>query len=366
MKAIGITPLKAHTARPVELPMPKLEDVPNGRGVLVQVLQVGVDGTDKELHLGEYGNAPPGQDFLVTGHEAFGRVIDVGKNVTDLKKGDFVVPTVRRPGGSIFDVIGHYDMTSEDVYYERGINLLQGFMTEYFVDDPEYLVKVPERLKHIAVLLEPMSVSEKGIIQAEETQRRLRVWRPRKAAVMGSGPIGLLAALGLRLRGLDVTVFARTPPPHLKAELVEEIGARYVSTRENSIRKAAEEHGPFDIIFEATGSSAIVFESMHVLAKNGVLVLSSITGGKGTLEVEADKLNLEFVLGNKVMVGTVNGHRGYFESGILYFARAEAEYPGWLSRLLTHPFRGFERYKEMFDVLFHNPAAIKAYMIMGD
>ena len=69
MKAVGITPRQAHTARMVELPMPQLDEIPNGRGVLVKILQVGVDGTDKELHLGEYGHAPEGFDFLVSGHE---------------------------------------------------------------------------------------------------------------------------------------------------------------------------------------------------------------------------------------------------------------------------------------------------------
>ena len=69
MKAIGITPHQAHTARMVELPQPQLDDIPDGRGVLVRVLQVGVDGTDKELHLGEYGDAPDGYDFLVPGRD---------------------------------------------------------------------------------------------------------------------------------------------------------------------------------------------------------------------------------------------------------------------------------------------------------
>ena len=118
---------------------------------------------------------------------------------------------MRRPGSSIYDRIGTYDMTTDDVYYERGINLLHGYLTEYYVDDPEYIVRVPAGLRDVGVLLEPTTVVEKGIAQAYEIQRRLRVWRPRKVAVMGAGTIGLLAALVLRLRGLDVTVFGRTP-----------------------------------------------------------------------------------------------------------------------------------------------------------
>ena len=138
--------------------------------------------------------------------------------------------TVRRPGSSIYDQIGTYDMTTDDMYYERGINLRHGYLSEYYVDDPEYIVKIPPGLKDVAVLLEPTTVVEKGIAQAYEIQRRLRVWRPRKAAVMGAGTIGLLAALVLRLRGLEVTVFGRTAAPYLNSDLVEAIGAQYEST----------------------------------------------------------------------------------------------------------------------------------------
>jgi len=366
MKAVGITPRQARTARLVELPMPRLDDVPDGRGVLVKILQVGVDGTDKELHLGEYGAAPPGYDFLVTGHESFGRVIEVGPNVTELAPGDYVVATVRRPGSSIYDLIGMYDMTSDDTYYERGINLRHGYTTEYYVDDPEYIVKVPPGLKHLGVLLEPMSIIEKGIVQAYEIQRRLKVWRPRKAAVMGAGPIGLLAALGLRLRGPDVTVFARSPKPNRNAGLVEELGARYLSTKEVPVAEAASRFGPFDLIFEATGVSSILFEAAHALAKNGVLVMSSITGGNRKTEVESDRLNLEFVLGNKLMFGTVNAHRGYFEAGLADFARAEVAYPGWLAKLLTHPVNALENFSELIRILFEEKEAIKAYLIISD
>jgi threonine dehydrogenase-like Zn-dependent dehydrogenase len=334
--------------------------VPNGRGVLVRVLRVGIDGTDKEINSGEYGAAPPGYDFLVTGHEGFGIVEAVGANVSEFKPGDYVVATVRRPGHSIYDLIGTSDMTTDEVYYERGINLLHGFLTEFYVDDAEYIVKIPATLKNVGVLLEPFTVVQKGIRQAYEAQRRLRVWRPRKAAVMGTGSIGLLGALALRLRNIDVTAFARQPAPHLRSKLLKAIDARYISTRQTPILEAAKQFGPFDLIFEATGASAIVFDSMQALAKNGALVLSSVTGGDNRLEIPADKINLEFVLGNKLMVGTVNANREYFESGVRDMALAEAQYSGWLRQLLTDPVQGLENYKEAFQKL-DSKEAIKVF-----
>jgi len=361
VKAIAVYPGKSNSAHLAELEKPSLESIPNGRGVLVRVLRVGVDGTDKEINAAEYGAAPPGYDFLVTGHEGFGQVEAVGPNVSEFKPGDYVVATVRRPGKSIYDVIGTNDMTTDDTYYERGINLLHGFLTEYYVDDAEFLVKVPPPLKEIGVLLEPFTVVQKGITQAYEAQRRLRVWRPRKVAVMGAGTIGLLAALALRLRNLDVTVFARNQRPNPRAELLDAIGARYIATQELSILDGGEQFGPFDLVFEATGASSVVFDSMQVLAKNGALVLSSVTGGDRKVEIPADKINLGFVLGNKLMVGTVNANREYFESGVRDLAQAEAQYSGWLNRLLTHPIKGLENYTQAFNALENAKDAIKVF-----
>ena len=361
MKAISVFPGKPNSVHVAELPKPSVDQVPNGRGVLVKVLRVGVDGTDKEINAAEYGAAPPGYDFLVIGHEGFGRVEAVGPNVTGLKPGDYVVATVRRPGKSIYDLIGTNDMTTDDTYYERGINLRHGYLTEYYVDDAEFIVKVPQGLKHVGVLLEPTTVVEKGIYQAYEIQRRLKVWKPRKAAVMGAGTIGLLATLVLRLRGLDVTTFARSTKPYLNADLIEELGARYISTKETPILDAAKQHGPFDLIFEGTGNSSVVFDSMQALGKNGVLVLSSVTGGDKMISIPADRINLEFVLGNKVMVGTVNANREYFELGVRDMAQAEAEYPGWLSKLLTDPVQGLENYPELFKKLTSPNGVIKVF-----
>lgn len=361
MRAIAVHPGKANSAHLTEMPKPCLKDIPRNRGVLVKVLRVGVDGTDKEINAAEYGAAPDGFNFLVIGHESFGQVQEVAPGVSELVPGDYVVAMVRRPGYSIYDQIGLQDMTTDDTYFERGINLRHGYLAEYYADDADYLIKIPRGLKNVGVLLEPMTVVEKGVAQAYEIQRRMKVWRPRKAAVMGAGTIGLLAALVLRLRGLDVTVFSRERKPNRNAELIEETGARYVSVQDTSILEGARQSGPFDVIFEATGFSPVVFDSMQALAKNGVLVLSSITGGDRKVEVPADRINLDFVLGNKVMVGTVNAARENFEEGVRDMAKAEAEYPGWLSQLLTHPVHGLENYEQLFQLLLNGNGAIKVY-----
>ncbi|HXE76366.1 MAG TPA: glucose 1-dehydrogenase [Candidatus Xenobia bacterium] len=361
MKAVAVIPGKPNSVHLRDVPKPTLEQVPNGRGVLVKVLRVGVDGTDKEINAAEYGAAPRGDDHLILGHESFGRVEAVGPSVTEFKPGDYVAATVRRPGSSLYDRIGLYDMTTDDTYFERGINLRHGFLAEYYVDEPEYIIRVPEKLKTVGVLMEPTSVAEKGIAQAYEIQRRLRVWHPRKAAVLGTGTLGLISALLLRLRGLEVTAFGRTPLPYKNADLLAEIGVRYVNTADLSLTDASKKYGPFDIIFEGTGFSPIVFEAMEVLAKNGVLVLVSVTGGDRKAEVPADRINLGFVLGNKVAVGSVNANREHFEMGAKDLSEAELQYPGWLAKLLTHPVKGLENYRELLDTLTQGKDVIKVF-----
>src|SRR5262250_71659 len=204
MRAVAVYPGKPNSVHLAQMAKPSATDIAGGRGVLVKVLRVGVDGTDKEIDAAEYGASPSGFDFLVIGHESFGRVEEVGPNVTEFRPGDYVVATVRRPGSSIYDQIGNPDMTTDDTYFERGINLRHGYLAEYYTENADFLVKIPQGLKQVAVLLEPFTVVEKGIAQAFEIQRRLKVWRPRRAAVMGAGTIGLLATAALRMRGLEV------------------------------------------------------------------------------------------------------------------------------------------------------------------
>jgi threonine dehydrogenase-like Zn-dependent dehydrogenase len=366
MKAVAVTPGKPGSVHLADLPKPKIEDVPGGRGVLVRVLKIGVDATDREINEAKYGAAPPGYDFLVLGHESFGIVEAVGSNVKHLKPGDYVTATVRRPGGSIYDQIGTSDMTSEEVYYERGINLLHGFLTEYYVDDAEFIVRMPAGLKHLHVLAEPMSCATKAVQQAYEVQRRLRVWRPKIAYVMGAGQIGLLTTLVLRLRGLEVFTLARGTPPSLKSELVEAMGAHYISTQQTSPQDLAKQVGKADLIIDATGSSAIAFGCMQLLGHNGVLVWTSVTGGLQHVEVPSDKVNLDWVLGNKLLLGSVNANREHFEMGIKDLAHGEVLYPEVLRRILTTPICGLDNYQQMMKALVDDTAALKVYVEVAE
>jgi threonine dehydrogenase-like Zn-dependent dehydrogenase len=363
MKAIAVTPGTPNSIHLRDVPKPSVDQVPDGHGVLVRVLRVGVDGTDKEINAAEYGAAPEGDDYLIIGHENLGVVEEVGPNVPDtIVPGTYVVASVRRPGSSIYGRIGLQDFTTDNVYYERGINLLHGYLTEYYVEDASFVFPLPRTLQEVGVLLEPTTVAEKGINHAFEIQRRLKVWEPRRACILGSGTIGLLMALAARLRGLELTVYSLPQRPYRNADLVEQLGGRYVSSTDRTLAELSAEHGPFDLIMDATGFSPIIWEAAEVLAKNGVLVLSSITGGERTAEINSDRINQSFVLGNKVMVGTVNASPADFRSGVDDLIKAEALFPGWLAQLLTTPIHGLENYEEMIRALTEDREAIKVFV----
>ena len=332
MKAIAVFPGKPNSAHLAELAKPSVSDVPRGRGVLVKVLRVGVDGTDREINAAEYGAAPDGYDFLVIGHEGFGQVEAVGPNVTFIRPGDFVVATVRRPGSSLYDTIGLQDMTTDSEYFERGINLRHGYLTEYYVEDEAVRREGavgPSRRRRAA------RADDRG---AEGDHPGLRDPAPPEGlAPANSGRHGLWDA---RSAGLSRAATARPARDDVRPNEATVSQCRAARQDRRPLRDhdrtehqgSAADAGAFDLIFEGTGSSAVVFESMQALAKNGVLVLTSITGGNRVLEVPADRINLDFVLGNKVMVGSVNASRENFETGVRDMSQAEAEYPGWMRR----------------------------------
>ncbi|HEX9236605.1 MAG TPA: alcohol dehydrogenase catalytic domain-containing protein, partial [Actinomycetota bacterium] len=147
MKAITVTPGTPNSAQLRQIPEPTIDQIPGGRGVAVKILRVGLDGTDREINAGEYGAPPEGFDYLVLGHESFGVVQAVGPNVSELAPGDFVVSRVRRAGTSIYDQIDMPDFTTDQAYFEHGISRVHGFLTESYVEEPRYLIKIPAPLK---------------------------------------------------------------------------------------------------------------------------------------------------------------------------------------------------------------------------
>jgi threonine dehydrogenase-like Zn-dependent dehydrogenase len=291
----------------------------------VETLLVGVCGTDREIVAGAYGTAPEGSSRLVLGHEAVGRVTRAPDGAP-LAAGDLVVPIVRRPDpvpcGSC--AVGEWDMCRNGLYTEHGITGAHGFARERLGLEPGFAVAVPASLGDLAVLVEPASVVGKGWEQIERIGARAH-WEPQRVLVTGAGPIGLLAALMARQRGLETYVLDRiTDGP--KPDLVADLGATY---RTGSVQDACP---PPDIVLECTGVGSLVLEVMEHTAPAGIVCLAGISSGHRSIELAAAELNRRMVLENDVVFGTVNANRRHYELAVESLAAADRS---WLERLVT-------------------------------
>lgn len=332
MKAIVVKPGQKDSIHMRDMPDPRMKP----DQVAVKMLRVGLCGTDAEINHGIYGQAPAGEEFLILGHENLGIVEQVGKKVTGWKPGDLVVSTVRRPCGKCPQCkSGQNDMCSSGLYTERGIMRRHGFMAQYYVEDPLFLNKIPKAIRDFAVLLEPMSVVQKGIDHTFLIQRRLTRWEPAFAMVLGAGPIGLLAAAVLRLRGLRTVVVGREDPGDFRVAIAKSFGAEYACVANQALIDVPKTTGLPDIVIEATGVSRVVFDAMQIMAANGVLCLLSVTGGDTVVPQPIDRINYQIVLGNQVVFGSVNASPRHFKQGVKDFVAIDRKWPGAMSRLLT-------------------------------
>jgi threonine dehydrogenase-like Zn-dependent dehydrogenase len=294
--------------------------------VLVRTTALGVCGTDREIIAGEYGDAPPGQQRLVLGHESLGRVEEAPAG-SGLAKGDLIVGIVRRPDPVPCPAcaVGEWDMCRNGRYTERGIKERNGYGVERFRIEPEFAVKVDPSLGILGVLLEPASILAKAWDHTDRIGRRAEVWKPKTLLVTGAGPVGLLAGLMGVQRGLEVHVLDRnkTGP---KPTLVKELGATYHTDIADMAKLAP------DVVMECTGAAAIVRDCLGVTAPAGIICLTGVTAPGHKFELDIGSLNRTMVLGNDVVFGSVNANRRHYQAAADALARADK---GWLGRLIT-------------------------------
>ena len=303
---------------------------------LLQTVEVGICGTDREILEGGHGAAPAGSPWLIPGHECLAYVLQAPAGC-GLRVGQLVAPTVRRPCGQprcYPCAQDHADMCITLQYTERGIQGAHGYQCERFAEWPRYLVPLPDGFATFGVLMEPTSVVTKAIEEAARVQRARLAWEPHRALVTGAGPVGLLAAMLLRLRHLDVTVYDRDQADHPRAQAVRALGAAYVCSADADLAHVAGFDG-VDWIVECTGARDLVFGGLRALAPAGVLCLLGVSGAGASLEVPADAINLGLVLRNGLVFGSVNASREAFAQAGQSLAVAEATWPGWLARLVT-------------------------------
>jgi threonine dehydrogenase-like Zn-dependent dehydrogenase len=299
MRALTVAPGTANSARVEDVPDPPLSD----GAVLVKTLALGVCGTDREIVSGNYGWAPQGAQRLVIGHESLGKV-EQAPSSSGFKAGDVVVGIVRRPDPVPCSAcaIGEWDMCRNGRYTERGIKERNGFGSDYFRIEPEFLVKVDPALGAAAVLLEPTSVVAKAWDHTERIGQRTRSWQPKTLLVTGAGPVGLLAALMGRQRGLEVHVLDHRENL-LKRRLLDSLGAIYHTENLRELRFKP------DIVMECSGAPSVVRAVLGSTAASGIVCLVGVTAPGHDFDIDIGLLNRNMVLDNETVFGTVNANR---------------------------------------------------------
>lgn len=321
MRALTVLPGTKHSLELRDVPEPPEED----GSVLVDGLAIGLCGTDTEIIDAQYGSAPPGEQFLVLGHENLG-VVRSAPAGSGFASGDHVVGIVRRPDPvpCAACAAGEWDMCRNGQYVEHGIAGLHGFGRQRWRAQPEAIVRLEAGIGALGVLLEPTTIVAKAWEQIERIGPRA-FWAPKVAAITGAGPVGLLAAMISVQHGYETHVFDRvTDGP--KPKLVTDLGASYhpESLPESGLAP--------DITVECTGVSSAILDAIAQSATDGIVCLTGVSGVGRTQAVDIGAINRNAVLHNGVVFGTVNANRRHYELGIAALAAADGE---WLARLIT-------------------------------
>ena len=320
MKALTVNPGHSNSIGLDDVPAPPQDD----GAVLVRALALGICGTDREIIAGHYGWAPPRQARLIIGHESLGRVEDAPAGC-GVKRGDLVVGIVRRPDPVPCPACaaGEWDMCRNGRYTERGIKQRNGYGSEQFRVEPDFLIQIDRALDALGVLLEPASVVAKAWEQVMRIGARGAAWQPHVALVTGAGPVGLLAALIGAQRGLEMHVLDRALDG-AKPELVRALGATYHVGDLGALKP--------DIVIECTGAGAVVLDVIGRTAPDGIVCLAGVSSGGHKISFDVGDLNRTMVLENEVVFGSVNANRRHYRAAAEALAKADKN---WLARLIT-------------------------------
>ena len=342
MQAIAVVPGTTQL-RLVQRPEPQRH---TDHEIVAEIVAVGICGTDREEAAGGRALLPPGQTDLVIGHEMLCRVVEAGSAVRRVGKGDLAVMTVRRGCGQCLScAMLRPDMCSTGLYHERGIWGLDGFQAERVADLDDYVVRVPEKLGLAAVLAEPTSVVEKAIHEAVRVQMARLPGAPahldwlhgRRCLIAGLGPVGLLAAMVLRLHGAEVYGLDIVDEASPRPQWLKQTGGNYLDGRKIQADKIVAETGGFmELVIDCAGVPKLIFDLLNVLAPSGIYSLAGIPHGDRPLPVQAAELLSRMVLSNQVMMGSVNAARDHFQMAVDDLLHARLLWGGLIDGLITH------------------------------
>ncbi len=348
MKAVAAFPGSSQPQM-VQLPDPP---EPQPHQVLCRSLELGICGTDREILAAAQPLCPPGEEFLVLGHESLARVEAVGSQAAEhLQVGDLVVPVVRRPKYRSDQkealpehaprwIRRRVDMLPFGCYVERGIVHQHGLSCPWWLDEPQHLWKVPPQLRHVAVLTEPLAVAAKAINEAlllQQARLGPDAWQehPPRVLITGLGPIAFACLVMARARNWPCTVWGRDEPDSQRATLAQDWGAEYLRGELPSERIENVEAGGFDLLLDCTGAEEVIVRMARAVASCGVIVwLGSRQQFNGPELVVTELVRIGLVR-NHIHLGCVNAAPRDFQDALQVLQRLAAKDDSLLRRLMT-------------------------------
>ncbi|MGE5806145.1 MAG: glucose 1-dehydrogenase [Ignavibacteria bacterium] len=323
-----------------DIPEPQIK---NDHEIKLKIHYVGICGTDRDQASGGRADAPQGAEELIVGHEMIGEVVDTGKEVHSPSIGDYGLFTVRRGCGVCTPCkMRRSDMCYSGLYKERGIKSMHGFQAEFVIDKEDYFIGIPEEIKSVGVLTEPMSIAEKAIDEAVKIQAlripgfREKEWfRKSRTLVAGIGSVGLLASFILSLRGSKVYGLDIVDENSARPSILKSLGGIYIDGRKISADNIDDTFGEMDFIFEATGIAKLEFQLTDALSRNGIYVLTGIPEGERPVTVMGNEIMREMVLKNQILIGSVNAAKEHYNMAVNDLLGAKKRWGNLPDKMIT-------------------------------
>jgi L-iditol 2-dehydrogenase len=244
----------------MDIPTPKDDEA------LIKIKAVGVCGSD--VHFFEVGRIG---DFvvkepLILGHECAGEIVEVGKNVKDVKIGDRVAIEAGVPCRRCeYCRLGRYNLCSSVTFLATPP--FHGAYREYITHPEDFLFKLPDNMTfEEGAMIEPLSVgtyaAERGGVNVRNT-----------VAIIGAGTIGLMTLLAVKARGATDVIITDLEP--FRLDLAKKLGAtQTINARENdAVQKVLEyTNGGADVVFEAVGAPVTIQQAIKMARPGAVVV----------------------------------------------------------------------------------------------
>lgn len=274
-----------------EVPIPEISD----DEVLIKVKVCGICGSDTSIYTGKYAKD---KLPLITGHEFWGEIAEVGKNAKGLKVGDRVAVDICITCGTCY-FCRHGDGLLCETFTQLGIHTDGGF-AEYVKAPWKNCYHLPDDMDdYTAAFVEPLT----AVVHASQ---RMNAPIASSVAVIGCG-LGLLHAQVAKARGCAPVIVIGTDADENRFKIAKEMGADYVinASQVDPVEEVMKITGGIgvDNVIEAVGNPRTYEQAFKMLRRGGKLEAFGICAEDAAAQLEP----YQFVLGEKKVSGSCAG-----------------------------------------------------------